>query len=195
MVHYEDVPSDETSEDEVEVSRLKTAERGVKKPAEKSFPSKPQCLSCGENHPRGSCHFRAAVCRQCGKPGHLARVCRSSKPSGLPVRYNWKRAFPIAANENCFTIFRGCRVTEVTTRSKSTDAKKLILTIKIEGVTCPMEVDTGSTKSIVPWATIKKILPALRKSQLYLSSHSHHRARLFFSGKRVLHRLPPSNCC
>ena len=36
------------------------------------------CFSCGGNHLRTSCKFRAAICHKCKKIGHIAKVCKSS---------------------------------------------------------------------------------------------------------------------
>jgi hypothetical protein len=34
------------------------------------------CLSCDGNHRRSNCRFREAICHNCSKQGHIARVCR-----------------------------------------------------------------------------------------------------------------------
>ena len=36
-----------------------------------------ECYRCGKAHPPQSCKFRRATCRNCGKLGHIQRVCRS----------------------------------------------------------------------------------------------------------------------
>lgn len=40
-----------------------------------------KCDSCGGAHQRSTCKFRKAKCHACSKEGHIARVCRSTKPS------------------------------------------------------------------------------------------------------------------
>ena len=35
------------------------------------------CYRCGNNHLATSCRFQQAECRNCGKVGHIAKVCRS----------------------------------------------------------------------------------------------------------------------
>ena len=38
-----------------------------------------ECFRCGGNHYANKCNFQDRTCHACGKKGHLARVCRSSK--------------------------------------------------------------------------------------------------------------------
>lgn len=108
----------------------------------------------------------------CGKQDHIAHVCRSYKQAPPSTKYKRFADNPPAIIENCFAISRGRRVTEVTTHQRNPEVNKLILTVKIKGVACQMEVDTGSAKSIVSWSTIKKLMPTLRKSQLCLALSS-----------------------
>ncbi|KAG8132764.1 hypothetical protein E2320_010586 [Naja naja] len=42
------------------------------------------CLSCGGNHLRTTCRFRAVVCLNCQRKGHLARICQSSRSTNHP---------------------------------------------------------------------------------------------------------------
>ena len=51
-------------------------------PSIRSSPaSRGTCDSCGGNHQRKICRFRAVTCHKCQKTGHIARVCRSSEPT------------------------------------------------------------------------------------------------------------------
>lgn len=55
----------------------------------------------------------------------------------------------------------------MTTRQGYPDGStKLFLMVKIEGVSCQMEAGTQPSKSIISWATLKKMLLSLQKSQL-----------------------------
>ena len=42
------------------------------------------CDSCGEYHSRNSCQFRYHLCYNCGKEGHIRRICRSA-----PINQNF----------------------------------------------------------------------------------------------------------
>ena len=41
----------------------------------------PTCHRCGGQHLAPQCKFLDAICRACGKKGHIAKVCRSSGKS------------------------------------------------------------------------------------------------------------------
>lgn len=41
--------------------------------------------------------------------------------------------------------------------------KKIYLTVKLEGTTCYMEMDTGLSMSLVSWSTIKRLVSNIVK--------------------------------
>ncbi|XP_015264150.1 PREDICTED: uncharacterized protein LOC107108253 [Gekko japonicus] len=59
----------------------------------------PGCASCGDPHDRNTCRFRGAVCRTCGRTGHIARACRAKVPSrGQPPRHRAEAHFEDGAD-------------------------------------------------------------------------------------------------
>ena len=46
-----------------------------------TIPASVSCYRCGARHYASDCKFKSVVCNNCGKLGHLAKVCHS-KPKG-----------------------------------------------------------------------------------------------------------------
>ncbi|KAK9398887.1 putative protein K02A2.6-like [Crotalus adamanteus] len=74
-VHQEDAQEGSEADPEEEVNRLhRPAERRQKGHLDKA-PASLQCFGCGGRHKRADCRFRSAICRACGRQGHIASVC------------------------------------------------------------------------------------------------------------------------
>lgn len=124
----------------------------------------PECLSCGGDHQRTTCKFRDAICRCCGRWGHIARVCQSAQPQAaaqFPVFSDVRRP-PNPSTYRPRTDRRSSEIHMVAHPGK----QKIHLTVHIEGKPCVMEVDTGSATSIVSWSTLKWLVPSMSKRRL-----------------------------
>ncbi|CAI5796320.1 Hypothetical predicted protein [Podarcis lilfordi] len=153
-VHHEEASSDEaSSSDDDDVHQTKRERRKFQQKSK----GQPECASCGGNHSRAKCRFRDAICRTCSRRGHIAKS-KSSLQS---------------AKESCFAL-TNCRCPSGTTigQTDSPTRRKLNVMVLIEGAPCDMEIDTGSTLSIVSWSTIKRLVPRVSKRQL--DSHRVH---------------------
>ncbi|XP_060130523.1 uncharacterized protein K02A2.6-like [Zootoca vivipara] len=114
------------------------------------------CPGCGGNHERKSCRFRDAMCRTCGKTGHIARVCRSAASGATGAPRLEHRRPPTAPR-----FLKDCHyVTEINGRAVQFPAQgKAHVKVKIEGQQCDMEVDSGSAFTIVSDQTAKTFFP------------------------------------
>lgn len=118
------------------------------------------CASCGGPHERRLCRFRAVQCRECGKTGHIAKVCRSRWQSG-PRRHSEADGRTQRSKNAPRTNMAYCDDLAVTAiNAVSQPAKKKVyVDLRIEGTQCQMEVDSGSTYSIISDATASRIFP------------------------------------
>ncbi|KAL1435339.1 hypothetical protein MTO96_011045 [Rhipicephalus appendiculatus] len=118
------------------------------------------CTSCGGPHERRLCRFRAVQCRECGKTGHIAKVCRSRWQSGRrrsPEADVWTQRSRNAPRTN-MAYCDDLAVTAINAVSQPAK-KKVHVDVTIEGAQCQMEVDSGSTYSIISDATARRIFP------------------------------------
>ena len=109
------------------------------------------CYRCGKsNHLADKCHIRDVKCHNCGKTGHIHKVCRGHKKVlPLPqITYQIKQLVTAEMEggsqmKDEYDLF--------TSSSKST--KPLTVTIEVEGESLPMELDTGASLSLISYET------------------------------------------
>lgn len=125
---------------------------------------KGSCFSCGGNHRRDTCKFREAECHQCHKKGHIAKVCR-----GKLIKTKIREA---SSNQlNSFSVHKLRPPTQ----------PKVNVKVMLNGKPCNMEVDTGSSYSVISYRTYTNLWkdsgPVIKKvTDLPLSD---------FQGKRI----------
>ena len=126
------------------------------------------CSHCGGKHQSSKCRFRDAECYSCGKTGHIAKVCRSSKAprhrSRSPIRNS---QLPEKA-----TAQEGTNRQEVYTlfhfRDKVVDPLKI--TVNANGVQLPMQIDTGAAVSVISEMTYNRLWSAAKRPPLQQTS-------------------------
>ncbi|XP_060539046.1 uncharacterized protein K02A2.6-like [Pantherophis guttatus] len=175
-VHYERVESDSEEEDEEDEVHHLRADRKERQQGKREA----WCSGCEGNHPRAECRFRDAICQRCEKKGHIARVCRTSQPASRRTRPprspTNNRKFQTSGKRQPFgqgqrnddhRVDRGeTHQTIVIGHASAGRANKMAATVLIEGRPCRMEVDSGSSLSMVSWTTIKKLLPHITARDL-----------------------------
>ncbi|XP_026573034.1 uncharacterized protein LOC113447208, partial [Pseudonaja textilis] len=134
---------------EIQGTPLKPSSSTIHSEERNNFAPKqpPICLTCGGSHSRASCRFRNAICLNCQKKGHLARVCQAGRtlPQRPPPPSNSQRQV-----EDCYTCYQANHTSQT--------PDKIKISVFLEGKSCRMEVDTGSALSIISWETLKKLL-------------------------------------
>ncbi|XP_015680545.1 uncharacterized protein K02A2.6-like, partial [Protobothrops mucrosquamatus] len=164
--HHEDAGRGEVPNMDHEIDLLQKPPAKVQRPLDKEVPFT-RCMGCGGRHRCSECRFRTAMCWACGKQGHIAAVCKGRqrdipqeeflrKGTGAPGQH---RVGFCASRRSMFRT------------GAHRPMKKLRLKVKLHGVPCNMELDTGSALSIISQGTF---------------NHTCSR-----SGKRV--KLKPSN--
>ena len=140
--HQGDCEDGESSQDEAE------EELGASSSPKGAVTRVLKCASCGGSHPRPQCKFWDAQCRACGKMGHIARACLSTKRWGKveDKKRPTTRSKPSSPTNACQQI-----------QAIRPIPSKLRVTTFINGTPCPMEIDSGSAFSIISRETLLMI--------------------------------------
>ena len=117
----------------------------------KSIPVKERCYKCGRFHFPKNCPFKDAECFNCGKRGHIARVCRKSR---TPQHTN---TIDDANESVCDTHM----LFSVSNRR----TPPIVLKVAVNGQNLPMELDTGASVSLISEVTWRKLQPFCSKLQ------------------------------
>ena len=125
------------------------------------------CYHCGGQHLASHCRYKDAVCRGCGKKGHLVRVCCSKATSKAgqvqtPTKKKSTSTHNITASESPEPV---PSLNEPTANNVSSydmfslpgQAKPIMLPVKLQDNLIQMELDTGAALSIIGEATYQEI--------------------------------------
>ncbi|XP_041435047.1 uncharacterized protein K02A2.6-like [Xenopus laevis] len=120
------------------------------------------CYRCGGQHQQQNCRYKSETCRNCGKLGHIARVCRS-KPGRRRAQYV----------TNCDRQESDCTdLNTVNTTHRGDDG--IHIKLEIDGHPVNMLLDTGASVSLISEFVYKNCLGgiALQNSPLHLTSYT-----------------------
>ena len=123
------------------------------------------CGGCGGSHVRSECRFRNAKCHQCGKTGHIRKVCRSAPTNQVEE---------IDGPAEHIDIVQQLSKIEIVGAVPSPGRQ--LLGVQIEGATVKMELDTGAPCSIMSKAQFERIKPKfkLQKADRRFASYTGH---------------------
>ena len=116
------------------------------------------CCSCGGSHARHACKLQDAICWSCGKQGHIAKVCGTSKHStstASPASFHQQnfvgRQDDIElldkAEEDVYHLFL--------IGSSHFRVAPYLISLHIAGTVVLFEIDTGVSFTIILWELYK----------------------------------------
>jgi transposase InsO family protein len=109
------------------------------------------CESCGGDHRRQLCKFRAVKCHACGKLGHIRRACRSASLHQVTED----------ADDNSMDEDIHMPVFSVNPSARDT---RVSVNLHLEGQACQFELDTGAAVTLMPSVLQQQLLPQLKLS-------------------------------
>eukprot|EP00731_Ephydatia_muelleri_P017286 Em0010g384a len=129
-----------------------------------------QCYRCGGNHLAHVCRVKNLICSQCGKRGHVARVCRSKATLNAPQR----------GRHDVAALDEDIPLEEPSVRTLYTLATKeapFHVTLKLHGVPVSMEIDTGAARTVMSQQAFKStwgksVAPVLHDTHIKLCTYT-----------------------
>ena len=129
-----------------------------------------ECYRCGGNHYASSCRFKGAICSQCGKRGHLAKVCRGVTHKREDAVEKTHR---INDEENEEEVLQTLNVLGLP------KVQPFIVPMEINGARIDMELDTGAAMTVISkrmfedlWGSSEKGVPTLHPTGTRLSTYT-----------------------
>ncbi|KAL5477033.1 hypothetical protein EMCRGX_G023772 [Ephydatia muelleri] len=177
---FELVQSAESAEkNATEIQRSVTvAVNAVQKTSEVQARSRNTCYRCGGKHNGKDCLLDTSiVCYNCGKQGHLSRVCRSPKVSGAKGRGRGSTRGSAAVQQVNLPPVEGEETYTLFTLSREGFRAPLTIDVVADGVQLSMEVDTGAVASIISECTYrrqwsKQKRPLLQRTDVHLRTYT-----------------------
>ena len=106
-----------------------------------------KCYRCGGKHLAPQCRFKSEQCHNCGKRGHIAKVCQSRSQN--------KKAQPTRNSQPVHNVTDNSSDSEYQLFVVHTpNGDPLKTTILVEGHQLTMEIDTGAAVSLVSEETV-----------------------------------------
>ena len=149
------------------------------------------CHRCNQvGHNGAVCKFEGATCYYCHKLGHLACACQ-------------KKAMQSGTSRTQSKSSQLHRVVEPKNDDQEREPmfqlgapgqRPITVSVQINGVTVPMEVDTGAARTIMLLEQQKRLFPSveLQPSQVGLHTYTTEHYSLMEDNRRLSKRL---NCC
>ena len=115
------------------------------------------CHRCGgNNHKAEHCKFINTVCYNCGKKGHLKSVCKCTKQKGKATMVKPRKPHDSSTVHRVETRDSGEETYQLFTMKENANSPAFCANLRINGKDLVMEIDTGSSVSIISEGTFDK---------------------------------------
>ena len=115
------------------------------------------CHRCGgNNHKAEHCKFIDKVCYNCGKKGHLKSVCKCTKQKGKATMVKPRKPHDSSTVHWVETQDSGEETYQLFTMKENANSPAFCANLRINGKDLVMEIDTGSSVSIISEGTFDK---------------------------------------
>ena len=113
---------------------------------------------CGGKHRSSECRFKDVTCHNCGKQGHIAKVCKSNarcRKQAPPSSFRQKTTHMIQVGATAMNLETESEYTPFHIGNSSMEP--LLISATVNSAELSMEVDTGATRSIISLRTYHRL--------------------------------------
>ena len=137
------------------------------------------CFRCGRpGHTVAKCRVdKSVVCHNCGKSGHLKRACKGKSKTTKRKYDGWRKPKAVRnvgdSEEEKEEDVDSEELSHLQSRGTS-KSPPIMVEIKVDDCTLPMEVDTGASVSLMSYSTFSKLWPgrSLESTSVRLRTYS-----------------------
>lgn len=144
------------------------------------------CTHCGNRHDAKHCKFRSAECYQCGRKGHIRKVCRQRSPSRSHRNLRSSVEGTNVAAANSEEIEDSNYIHQINSASP-----RYCVDLRSDRTTITMELDTGSGHTIISRPDWERMgSPRLKPSTTIFQSYSGHILPILGCGRMDVQIVP-----
>ena len=148
------------------------------------------CYHCGGNHSSDMCRFKTAECRFCKKIGHIAKVCKSKlgQPQTSQSDANAKKHLHLVKRDSNSIPHEPPSQPQTpqegyTLYTTVGGGKPIVLTVNVNKVDLPMELDTGASLSVISEFTYYSFFRSCKLQPSTVSLKSYTGQEIVIRGK------------
>ncbi|XP_054742683.1 uncharacterized protein K02A2.6-like [Anastrepha obliqua] len=128
------------------------------------------CTGCGVSHNRDDCKFRSAVCRGCGKTGHIIAVCLSNEKKQEQKQNKGSKNIKGEKGDKIDYISTAFSVAS----AASNKSKKQFVQIVVNGKETRFQMDSGAEVSVITLDTYEMLnKPPVKQCSRVLYGYGH----------------------
>ena len=136
---------------------------------ERKFANTKHCHRCEkDNHHSHQCRFLTAICRACGKQGHIAKVCHSKPKVPAKTHTIVVQEEPDPSPDAELHLFT------LGSHTNNASSPPITVTLLVNEQPISMEVDTGAEVSVISEQVFLQVFPnaTLQQSSLQLKTYT-----------------------
>ena len=135
------------------------------------------CYRCGRKHDARLCKFKDAICRRCGKQGHISPACKTASPPPVDTRKRnyrpYRKKCPDASNQ-WLDVEDTDNKLPMFILSGEVSQPPIMINMILDGLPVDFEMDTGAAVTVMSEEKFGQLFPGhpLERSSIKLKTYT-----------------------